>query len=146
MAKTTTNGSGPSPKAEDFRTAETLWATTSAFSKPKRKGFRFIKAYDMVLLRAVRLAGAHIAEHGQSDRLYQEVHKTFMEHVTYVVFKQMQEPSFKTLVDRFKRVVAQRREYVKVTSRASGITEKYGEKKILVDYPINEMDVKQEAM
>ncbi|CAN8075946.1 unnamed protein product [Agarophyton chilense] len=69
-----------------------------------------------------------------------------MEHVPYVVFKDMQESSCKTLADRFKRFVVQRRKSMKVTSRASEITEKYDEKEMLVHDLILEMNEKQETI
>ena len=111
----------------------------------KLKRFRFLETYDVFLLRAVRVSDAHIPEHGQTDALYGKVLTAFMEQVPAVVFTNMHRPSKKTLSDRFKRLVQQRRQAVKVNLAASGIIEPHGDKEVLLDDLILEIDEKEEA-
>jgi len=69
-----------------------------------------------------------------------------MTQVPACVFSHTQEPSSKTLTDRFKRLVVQRRTAVKRTRTASGIVEKYVEKEGQLDGLIAEIDEMDEVI
>lgn len=141
----------PSPTtASSYKTTGHLNSNTVTSAPttavPRGRRFRFIESYDFFLLRAVCSVDVHLAGRGQSEGLYQKVHERFMDMVPAVVFRHMRKPSCKTLVDRFKRLVGQRREVVKRTARESGIIERYGEKEVLMDDLIQEMDEKEEVI
>ena len=112
---------------------------------PKRKRFRFSETYDLLLLRAVCGADAHIPDRGMAETLYQDVLKTFMKQIPTAVFNHLHKSSGKTLWDRFKRIVSHRRASVKRTAAASGIIERHGGKEQLPDDLIMEVDEKEEA-
>ena len=120
-----------------------LTPTTVLAANAKLKRFRFIEPYDLSLLKVVRCINAQIPESGKAESLYDEVQKLFLHEVPDAVFLHSQKPSAKTLVDRFKRLVARRRENVKRSSAGSGIIEVHGEKEVLLDDLIGEIDEKR---
>lgn len=65
--------------------------------------------------------------------VFKQVQYTLVEQVPSVVFKHMHEHSFKTLADRFKRLVAQRMEAMKRKRKTFGIVENYRERLIIND-------------
>lgn len=58
----------------------------------------------------------------------------------------MEEPSSKTLTDRFKRLVVNKRAAVRQTSAASGIIRQYGKKDIWLEDLIVEIDGRHKAV
>lgn len=117
--------------------------TTVPAANSKLKRFRFIEPYDLSLLKAVRCINAHITEWEKAESLYEEVLKLFLRDNPDEVFLHSQNPSAKTLVDRFKCFVARRRANVKRSSAASGIIEVHGEKEVLLDDLVSEIDEKE---
>ena len=93
----------------------------------------------------MRCINAHIPEWGKAESLYDEVLKLFLRQIPDAVFLHSQKLCIKTLVDRFNRLVARRRENVKRSSSASGIIEVHGEKEVLLDDFISEIDEKEES-
>ena len=108
----------------------------------KTKRFRFTDAYDLYLLRAVRSVDAHIPEWGKTEALYEEVKKIFLKAISTAALALSQEPSNET--DRFKRLIIRRREDIKRTSRALGVVESHGEKEVLFENLIAEIDEREE--
>ena len=126
-------------------TEEQQLILTPPLNNAKLKRFRFIESYDLTLLKAVRCVSAHISEWGKAEALYEEEFKLLQQDIPRAVFVHSQKPSGKTLSDRFKRLIARRREEVKKTMAASDISERHGEKEFLLDNLIIEMHEKEEA-
>ncbi|CAN8072456.1 unnamed protein product [Agarophyton chilense] len=138
MATTIPNTSSPTDATENTDACE-------ANAQAKLKRFRFTETYDTFLLRAVRSVDAHLPDRVNTERLYKQVLKTFMQQVPGVVFQHLHAPSCKTLSDLFKRLIAQRRDYVKRTSTASGFVEQHGDKEGLMGDLILEIDEIEET-
>ena len=81
-----------------------------------------------------------MAPWGQNAKLFEEVLDFFLQALPCTLFQCVQKPNAKTITDRFNRLVAQRREKVKETAAASGVSEAYGEKEQLLDDIILEID------
>ena len=114
----------------------------------KTKRFRFTDAYDLHLLKAVRSVDAHIPEWGKTEALYEEVKKNLLKAISSAALALSQEPSSKTFADRFKRLIIRRWEDVKrqTYKPASGIVEWPGEKEVLLDDLIAEIDERAETV
>ena len=103
------------------------------------KRFRFSGNCDLFLLRAVRANDAHIPARGKVNSLYVKVLNLFLKLSSAEILESTHKPYTKTLIDRFKRLVQQRRNDVKRTAKASGIHEAHGEKEVLLDDLIAEI-------
>ncbi|KAI0560678.1 caldesmon isoform X1 [Gracilaria domingensis] len=133
----------PSPEQTRLEPHETAARPSS---QAKNRRFRFTDTYDLFLLRAVRKEDAHVAKWGHTETAFDKVLQTFLSQVPSPVFLYTKKPSTKTLVDRFKRLIALRRSAVKQNESASGIAEVFGEKEELLDDLILEMDEKAEQL
>ena len=112
---------------------------------PKLRRFNFTAQYDLDLLKAIRGTDAHIFQRGKTEALYHEVLTSFLSLIPPAVFDSTKKPSPKTLKDRFKLFCVQHRSNDSKNRNASGIAEDHGEKEILLDDLIQEMDLKDEA-
>lgn len=87
---------------------------------------------------------AHLAECGQSEVLYQKNISRFVEIVPAVALWQMHESSCVTLVAKIKQLIGHEKEAVKHIDKKSGIVEKRGEKKMLKNDSIQELNEKED--
>lgn len=111
---------------------------------PPMKRFRFSATYDLLMPKAVNAAGAHLASWGQTRSFFGKSLHTFIAAAPPGAFLQHKKPSHKSNLDRFKRVVQERREDVKATANYFGIVELFGEKERLCDDMILEMNETEE--
>lgn len=119
-------------------------ASTSLLSTIAPFRFRFFDPADLLLLKSVSAAGAHLAPWGQKGTLFEDAHKRFLAAAPATLINGREKPSQKTIVDRFKTLVAKRRDSNKENAAASGIVEDLGEREMLLDDFILEIDEKAE--
>ena len=111
-----------------------------ATATARSKRYRFTDAADIVLLKAVSGCNAHKAPWGRKGTLFEEAYATFLRIASPVVLDNKGPPTQKGLEDRFRMITTRRRAEVKRTAVASGIVEVYGEREVLLDDLILEMD------
>ena len=111
----------------------------------KKRRIRFSTAWDILLLKAVVTADAHLAPHGEAQMRFQDALTHFVAAVPPATFETIQAPSWKTLNDRFKKIVADHREAVKRNEAASGILEVRGEQEMKLDDIFQAVDGNEEA-
>lgn len=112
----------------------------------KAKRFRFDGDCDLALIRIVNDTGAHVPARGQSDKLFQEVHRLLInahECKARSVALGMSEPVCRTVRERFQGLVRSRRKVNKKNKDASGIAEPHGEFEKTIDKMIAAMDEKK---
>lgn len=99
----------------------------------KKRRMRFSSTFDILLLKAVTAVDAHLAPHGESQKRFDEALGLFTASLPAAALQGMCQPSWKTLNDRFKKIVADHRIAVKRNGAASGIIEVRGERELLLD-------------
>ena len=90
-------------------------------SKPKR--FKYTPAWDFLLLKAISSSRANLIEHGKAIKLYGDASKLMMETVSRLSFEVFNKPKWKSVRDRFKKIVDTHSEMTKKNESASGIVE-----------------------
>ncbi|PXF49502.1 hypothetical protein BWQ96_00818 [Gracilariopsis chorda] len=94
----------------------------------------------MLLLKCVRTTDAHRAKHGDHDRKYEEVRSAFIENIPGCIWKYQCQPSIKTLRDKMRTMMAQRRKENREDTAASGIAEELTDFERLLDELIAEKE------
>ena len=110
----------------------------------RTKRFRLNDAFDIALCKAVSTSNAHRAPSGKKGAHFAEAHSFFLSTVPPVYLSDREPPTQKGNEDRFKMLIGKRRIEVKKTAAASGIVEEHGEKEMLLDDLILEMEDKIE--
>lgn len=105
---------------------------------------RFSTSWDVLLLKAVCGVDAHVPPYGQTQARFEEALAIFIGSVPEEGLLNVFPPTWKTLNDRFKKVVADHRVAVTQNAVASGIIEVRGEREVLLDDIILEMDEAEE--
>lgn len=95
--------------------------------------YRFDRSADVVLLRCVSDAGAHVCKWGQTDALFDGVLKSFYENNAATSFESTIKPTKKTLIDRYRRLMQKRKETVAMNIASSGIAEMNDEADDIMD-------------
>ena len=106
---------------------------------------RFSIAWDVLLLKSVTAVDAHLAAHGQSQKRFEAAVPIFLSSLPSPALEETGIPSWKTLTDRFKKIVAGHRAAVKANVVASGIIEVRGEREILLDDIVLAIDEWEES-
>eukprot|EP00171_Calliarthron_tuberculosum_P021992 IDg21992t1 len=96
-------------------------------------------------LLASLTAGAHLAEWGKTQELFVKTHGLFTSAPQFKALGGAARPSWKTLADCFKKLVADRKTADRRNSQASGIAEKHGELEQLLDDVIQQVNEKHEG-
>lgn len=94
----------------------------------------------MLLLKAVVTSDAHLAPHGEAQKRMQDTLGRFMEVVPPGKLVSVTNSKWKTLNDRYKKCVANHCDAVRRNEAASGIIEVRGEREVLFDNIVQEMD------
>ena len=110
-----------------------------------KRRIRFSKSFDILLLKSVITVDAHLARHGETQTRFLAALTHFTAGIPARVLDTFVSISWKTINDRFKKVVADHREAVKINTTASGIIEVRGEREELLDDIILAMDEMEET-
>lgn len=86
----------------------------------------FTAGLDISLLQSVTMCEAHLASHGKAQTGFMEALQYFLKSVPAETFAKIQEPMWKSIYNRFKKLVSDNREPVKATPTVSGIIEVRG--------------------
>jgi len=134
----------PSPSATfPSSSPHTMGAVTAPAHGPgsaRKKRIRFSAAWDVLLLKAVTAVDAHIAPHGEAQARFEEALTIFLSSGPPGGFDAICTPTWKTLSDRFKKVLCDHRQAVRNNAVASGIIEVRGERETLLDDVVLEVD------
>lgn len=112
--------------------------------QPKKRRIRFSTQWDTLLLKTVTSCDAHLAPHGDAQSRFQEALGHFIAAIPHTTFEMIQMPTWKTLNDRFKKLVSDHRAAVRTNAAASGIVEVRGEREILLDDIVQAVDELEE--
>ncbi|CAN8068517.1 unnamed protein product [Agarophyton chilense] len=96
------------------------------------------------LLKAVNISQAHIAAWRQIQAKFEDAPSLFMDATPEEAFSEMQRSSSETFADHFMRITSDKRQKMKENAASSGRLESKGEKEILVDDVLQEIDEKVE--
>lgn len=102
------------------------------------KRIRFNERMDIVLLKSIIAVKAHVAERGMSQRKFEETLKVYVGNVR--LNNGVTSPTWRTLYERFKRVVADHCIDTRQLEASSGVAEEVTERTQLLDDIIHEMD------
>ena len=111
----------------------------------KLKKFTFSKETKYVLLQAVRMHNAHRAPHGKKDEYYSKVLNTVVSNLPATTWASMQKPTMKTMRDKFRAMMADRKETNKRYANSSGIDEVIGPADQLLDDFLLEVQESEES-
>lgn len=109
--------------------------------------FTFDDTCDVVLVRIVDMAEAHVATYSGVAAKWQGARAMIV--ASHELQKRVKDrgcpaPTWHTLQERFKLMIKKRREYVKKQEKASGASEEYGEFETFLDAMILQMDDKKD--
>ena len=107
--------------------------------------FIFREDTKMLLVRSVMEHSAHLGEHGTLDVLFEKVRDTFIANMCPSTWVTTAKPSVKTLRDKLRTLLKERRAINKVNAAASGIREEISETNELLDDIILEKDEAEEV-
>lgn len=142
----TAPNAGPPASTEHSHPAPKSTPQTPAQTTPnKLKRIRFNSEWDALLLKSVVANNAHIAEHGQSQKKFEETVATFIASAPPSKMNTVIRPSWKTVYDRFKKLVADHRSEDRTNAGASGIDEEESETSALLYDIVQAMDDTAEA-
>ena len=65
-----------------------------------------------VLLKCMHRHQAHVAPHGQSNRLYENVHMQFISDLPVPIWKRIEKPTVKALRDKYRTMARGRSQYL----------------------------------
>lgn len=106
----------------------------------RAKRIRFTDAWDVILLKCVVSSRAHVAEHGSSQKKFEETLGLFLNNSPKQKLDAVTPPTWKTIYERFKKVVADHRASARKSQAASGVAEDETERTQLLDDILQEMD------
>lgn len=107
---------------------------------PSPRKFFFTKEFQLLMLQAVRQHDAHKAIHGKKDEAFGDVVRTFVDSVPATTWRTMKKPTIKTLRDKFRALLADRKIRVERNHASAGIAEEVGPMDQLLDDFKLEMD------
>eukprot|EP00171_Calliarthron_tuberculosum_P001920 IDg1920t1 len=114
--------------------------------KVKAKRFIFDDGLSLALIYEVQLRGAHLYAPGQKQPLFEKVREGFLKSREYkVIEKDMPTPSWRTLADRLFKMTGDRKAFVALMKKKSGVEEEYGEKERMLDAINDELQRKKET-
>lgn len=119
--------------------------STDVATALKKRRIKFNANMDLLLLKSVTMADAHVAPHGEAQTRFTNAVELFLSSLPSQTFNNIQKPSWKTLNDRFKRIVQDHRDAVKRNVSASGISEVRGEREELLDDVVASIDEFEES-
>lgn len=99
----------------------------------RKKRMRFNPSWDNILLKSVVHADAHLARHGESQNRFEQVLKCFDDQVPVEVWASTTKPTWKSLSDRFKKLISDHKVSRRINEGSSGIIEVRGEREELLD-------------
>lgn len=111
----------------------------------RKKRLRFNNAWDIILLKLVVFGEAHLARHGECQNRFQIVLERFISQFSNEVWSATIKPTWKSLNDRYKKVVADHRIARRANEAASGIIEIRGEREELLDDIVLAVDEMEEG-
>lgn len=117
----------------------------SDVERSKLKKFTFSKETKYLLLQAVRQHDAHRAPHGSKDEYFTKVLHTVIANLPPRMWETVQKPKMKTMRDKLRAVMAERRETNKRNANSSGIAEEVGPAEQLLDDMLLEVQESEEA-
>ena len=109
---------------------------------------RFSISLDVILLKSVLSVDAHLSAHGETKANFEEVLKLFEAGAPNGMFNRVSSPTWKSVNDRYKKLISDHRTAVKRNINASGIIEVRGEREVLLDdivLAVDENDEKRRA-
>ena len=115
-------------------------------SGAKLKRFAFTYDFKLLLLQCVRQTNADRAVHGKKDELFNKVREIFMAHVPSTTWICHQHPSLKTLRDKFRAMVVERKEQVACNEVSSGNVEELTPLETLLDDLMLEVKEHEEGL
>lgn len=92
----------------------------------QRRKFSFSKELILIFLQSVRLHDAHLAQHGKKDEVFGKVCATFLSNLPAATWEHLRKPTVKTLRDKFRTLMADRKSSNAHNENASGIAEDVG--------------------
>lgn len=137
---------GQSPEGEDASATPAVVPPlnqTSVAPRPLSR-FNFNIQSKLTLVQSVGAHGAHVAEHGHLDAVFEEVRKTFIQNLPPSTWTTHSKPSVKTLRDKFRYMMRARRTVDRSNAGASGIAEDITETDQVLDDLITEKDEEEE--
>lgn len=113
--------------------------------KNKLKKFTFTKDIRITLLQAVRVHDAHKAPHGKKEKYFSKVLDTVITNLPSSLWITMQKLTIKTMRDKLRCMMADRREVYKINANSSGIAKTIGPAEELLDDFLHEVQELEEA-
>lgn len=95
--------------------------------------FAYTKQLKLILLQSVRQHDAHRAQHGKMDECFSKVLDTFTSNAASSAWDTMVKPTVKTLRDKFRSMMADRKSANSMMVGQSGVTEEVGPIEQLLD-------------
>jgi len=83
---------------------------------------------------------AHLAPHGTIDKIFDKVRETFIQNLPTCTWDRVTKPTIKTLRDKLRCLMRDRRSVNNINERASGIDEEISSVDELLDDLIHEKD------
>ena len=133
---------GQEQEIEEARIVNTVQVTTEpaanesavVHDNSKRlKKFTFTKETKHTLMKCVVELDAHLAAHGDKDKIYSEVRNLFVTQLSPDVWSRVQKPSVKTLRDKVRAMLLERKKKNLANESASGIAEELTPCDVLLD-------------
>lgn len=121
---------------------EVVTSKTTDKATPPNPGkrIRFTEAWDVILLKSVIASKAHVAARGTSQRKFEETLDIFISNSPKDRLAVVTAPTWKTIYERFKKIVADHRANTRESKAASGVAEDETERTQLLDDIVEEMD------
>lgn len=99
-------------------------------SSSNRRRMRFNMSFKISMFQSISLTGANIAQHGEMQIHFEHACTYFIKSSSNCSSEDAIKPTWKTLNYRFKNIVVDRRQIIKLNSSISGITEVLVERKL----------------
>lgn len=99
----------------------------------RKRRIRFSKAWDVLLLKTILVEEAHLARHGEAQNRFEDVLKRFIPSIPDDMWHTTTKPTWKSLNDRYKKIISDHRTATRANLAASGIVEERGEREQLLD-------------
>lgn len=100
---------------------------------PRKKRIRFDHDWDVLLLKSVVMCDGHIADHGKNQNKFEDALKMFLSTAPKSKLDKLMHPTWKSLYERFKKLLSDHRAETRQNTAASGIAEVRTEKHVLLD-------------
>lgn len=114
-------------------------------SPPAKTRFIFDKDTCLALLYEVQLHGAHLYTSGKKQMMFEKVREGFLNSREYKAMSNGRPaPPWRTLADRVFKMARDRKAFVSLMRKKSGVEEEYGEKERILDAINEDMQQKKE--